>query len=403
MPGGTLTGDGSKGNPYIVMDGYDLNALRTLIATSGVYPYVELGADINMAVYPVFAPLPASYCNIDGKGFRIYNLNVQNGNGETGLFSSLYAASAANINIEGTVTSTAGYHTGMLAGFLYLTSTDGKISNIHCSGSINAANMYSSYATGGICGAFRCNNAGNPNGIMESCSFYGSIMARSTASQTSNSGSMPFAGGIAGWLDSNQSSAPLSITKCIANFIITLDSSTANIGFGGIAGCVRGYGSSRFLSINRCVVQMEVKIVTAAASARTLCVGGMTAYSYAGAVGGAIGNIENCAAHIKLNYDPPSTLQAMYFAGILAYYEQNIMITNCYSVMSILNPNSKPLPASFYVDGIQGNGTRNISASFYDADVLAASFSGNVVNSATGVTTAQLKSQAFLESQGWVF
>ena len=36
MPGGILTGDGSQGNPYIVMDGYDLNALRTLVVTSGV-------------------------------------------------------------------------------------------------------------------------------------------------------------------------------------------------------------------------------------------------------------------------------------------------------------------------------------------------------------------------------
>ena len=208
---------------------------------------------------------------------------------------------------------------------------------------------------------------------------------------------MPYIGGIVGWGDTYSGSGPVTISKCISNFTAILDTSTANYGIGGIVGLLRSY-SAKPVIVDRCVAQMIMKIMTPAASARSLVLAGIAAYSYS-----AQSQISRCAAHIKFDYDPPSTIASVYFAGILGYYQAACSIANSYSVMSIANPNSKPLPTTFTVDGIQANGTRNITASFYDADVLIASFSGSVVDSSTGRTTAQLKSQTYLESQGWVF
>jgi len=200
-----------------------------------------------------------------------------------------------------------------------------------------------------------------------------------------------------GWADTYSGSGAVTVSRCISNFTVIYDSSTSNFGFGGIVGLLRSYGGKQ-VTVDRCVSQMVQQIITAAASARTLLIGGIAAFSYY-----ATSQISRCAAHLKFQYDPPSTIAAVYFAGILAYWNATCNIVTSYSVISIANPNSKPLPATFTVDGIQANGTRNITASFYDADVLTASFSGSVVDASTGRTTAQLKSQTYLESQGWVF
>lgn len=398
-----MTGNGSQASPYIVMDAYDFNSLRTLINTSGSYPYVELGDDIDMSVYPVFTQFPTSYCNFDGKNHRIYNLNIStaNASASTGLFGSLYAAQVKNIFIEGSITAaeTGSYGVGMLAGYLYFGTIDAKVSNIHCSGAIVIQNFSSMGKVGGICGNLQNSNSSNTNAALENCSFHGTITGRMTYSITSINDQMPYIGGIAGWMDtySGASGVPVSITKCISNVTVVIDSSTAHMGVGGIVGLLRSY-SGKLVTVDRCISQMEVHIATAAASPRTLCIGGIAAYSYY-----STSNISRCAAHLVFQYDLPSTIAAVYFAGILAYYSAACNISQSYSVMSINNPNNKPLPAAFYVDGIQGNGTRTITASFYDAEVLAASFSGSVVDSSRGITTAEMKSQAFLESQGWVF
>jgi len=380
------------------MNAADLNSLRTLIVTSGVYPYVELGADIDMSTYAVFTPLPASYCNFDGKSHRIYNLNIQS-SGNTGLFSELRADQVQNIYIDGSVidSNVSSNGAGLLAGYLYLASATAKVSNIHCSGAVEAQNFGTMGKIGGICGNLQCNNSANTNTLLESCSFHGTLTARMTGAYTTIGDQMPFVGGIAGWIDGYSGSMGVTISRCITNCTVIIDTSTANMGFGGIVGLLRA-GSAHIVSIDRCVAQMDVRIATAAASARTLCIGGIAAYSYY-----TTSQINRCAAHLKFKYDPPSTIAAVYFAGILAYYQATCNIGGSYSVMTIENPNSKPLPASFTVDGIQANGTRTITASFYDADVLAASFSGPLVDTTHGITTANMKSQAYLEAQGWVF
>jgi len=400
-----MTGDGSQGNPYVVMDAADLNSLRTLIVTSGTYPYVELGADIDMSVYSVFTPLPASYCNFNGKGNRIYNLNILTGSGNSGLFSQLTTQECKDVYIDGSVvgSSPATYGgIGIFAGVLHLISSNGVISGIHCSGYLEGT-LYSNSALGGVCGVLQCDSPSGTNNAMQNCSFHGTIKAMSTSAVTSINNTVPYLGGITGELLTKNGYGALSISKCITNLTAILDTTTANMGFGGVVGYFNSGGSLSLPAVDRCVAQMEVRILTAAASARTLLIGGIAAYSHQSVMPGPA-QINRCAAHIKLHYDPPSTIAGIYFAGIYAYkVDSPVSISQSYSVMSIANPNTKPLPAAFTVDGIQTYGTRSIMASFYDAEVLAASFSGTVVDASNGITTANMKSQTFLEAQGWVF
>jgi len=405
MPGGVLTGDGSQGNPYIVMDGYDLNALRTKIVTSGVFPYVELGADIDMSVYANFVPLPMSYCNFDGKNHRIYNLNISDSStlSYTGLFSTLHSGIVKDLCIDGSVINayTGGStKVGMLAGYLYIGVAGGKVSGVHCSGYVQGRS-YNSACIGGICGVFTTDNIGGNNAI-ENSSFYGAIAMKGGGGVTDQASMLPVISGIVGDL-SAYNTASVTVSKCIAQFTAVLEVSSTTVGIVGIAGKLNPTTNGS-VTVERCVAIMEVQIPVSSAvtSSYPLNIGGISANNTT--TSGA--SINRCAAHVVLKYDPPFTIDTLKFSGIFAkvYSSGTTMpISMCYAVISIQNPNSKPFPTTFQVDGICVPLPASSTASFYDADVLTASFSGPVVSTANGRATAQLKSQAYLESQGWVF
>jgi len=76
-------------------------------------------------------------------------------------------------------------------------------------------------------------------------------------------------------------------------------------------------------------------------------------------------------------------------------------IVTSYAVIKFQNPNNTPLPTNRSIRGIGGQVV--VTNSFFDSQILAMGWTEDVANSEWGRTTAQLQSQAFLESQGWVF
>lgn len=105
-----ITGSGTSIDPYILYDAYDLDTMRTLIDFG---TYFELGADIDLSVFPDFAPLPFLITSgqidfgFDGKGYTISNLTqsqpvtAYSGNyAYYGLFSNITGSTDNNIYIK---------------------------------------------------------------------------------------------------------------------------------------------------------------------------------------------------------------------------------------------------------------------------------------------------------------
>lgn len=133
MPNGVMAGDGSKGNPFIVMDGYDFNVIRSITTSASDFKYIELGADINLSMYASFVPIPVKYLNIDGKGHTITEINIITSDTTVGLFASLYISEyVKDLTIEGVLvcnTSSTISSGGAFCGRMYL-QTDAIISNV---------------------------------------------------------------------------------------------------------------------------------------------------------------------------------------------------------------------------------------------------------------------------------
>jgi len=76
-------------------------------------------------------------------------------------------------------------------------------------------------------------------------------------------------------------------------------------------------------------------------------------------------------------------------------------VVTSYAVIEFQNPNNATLPTNRSIRGIGGQVV--VTNSFFDSQILAMGWTEDVANSEWGRTTIQLQSQAFLESQGWVF
>lgn len=401
MANGIITGSGTQAEPWIVEDGWDFNALRNIGSDVWAPHWIELAEDISLAMFPAFTPIPMRYFNIDGKGHKITNVSINAG---TGLFETLRTWDTKNIRIEGTIihaSSWLGDHIGFLCSVLELhtlNGSGGSTSNIQCFGSITARlpNNIALHGIGGCFGLVRTSNAATAlPGIVTDCAFYGMIdytVAFSLTTQPSGTNARG-AGGITGIIDTDGSGRRgVTISRCVVVATFRINGGAAAILFGGIAAIIR---SSQASNIGSCIAVTRMEFSNAAATTQMISAGGIASHN-------TIGNnttISNCGAHMEVVYNPPAAISTLLIGGILGVGAGNVVTS--YAVLRFNNSNSVALPGSMLVRGIGLNA--NNTNSFFDADVLAEGFTGEVANAAWGRTTAQLQNQKFLEIQGWVF
>jgi len=127
---------------------------------------------------------------------------------------------------------------------------------------------------------------------------------------------------------------------------------------------------------------------------------------------GPFQHVSLCGAHTDILYNPRESVAALLIGGLWSGFNSTNSgnhgsLVNSYAVLRIRNPNNREWPEIIRVNGmmlISGTmQTLAVTGSFFDAEVLAEGWSGVVENANMGVTTAQLQSMEFLESQGWVF
>lgn len=163
--GSFLGGDGTVGNPYLVGDPADLNAVRNNLSA-----YYKQVCDIDMSEFGNWIPIgndPGFEGYYNGNGYKIDNLICEQTTNYAGLFGYINAGIIENVNLEN-AKITGGDKVGGICG-----SFGGKvIKNCRVDGSISGYGY-----VGGICGY---------NGSVENCYVTGNVTGDS------------FVGGISG-------------------------------------------------------------------------------------------------------------------------------------------------------------------------------------------------------------
>jgi hypothetical protein len=406
MPNGTMTGSGTSVDPYIVMDGYDFNALRNITTSTSDIKNIQLGSDISLSMYPIFTPIPSKYFNIDGQNHLVSDINILNGRG---IFETLNTQLTKDLRVEGElIHSNVTSPTGFLCGVLNLLTDNSKLSNIQCFAGIAVTLTYADLGCkfGGVAGQVYCSGSNNQMGYIENCIFYGTIqiMVAGTASSANNDTTRAI-GGIVGYTDTYSYSAGITITGCISIATFNISGKDSYLYVGGIVGAFRnGSNAVKPTVVQKCVSKTKVYFTNTVATTQPMYIAGITGYSW-----GSYSTIKQCCSHMDIIYDSIAPISSLYIYGVIANSNTTSIanvITQNYSVLSWENPNDASLPtSSLTAYGISGTTIAAPSSSFYDADVL--SIEGGWPMAATdatlGRTTAQLKDQGYLESQGWVF
>lgn len=206
-------GDGSEESPYILSQPYQLylieSALKTWSADNDT-TYIRLAADIDLSVIDNWVPINQSNenkrVNLNGNNKTLSNLTLSNTASYAGLFGVLHGKVSALTLKDFSVTQSANYSGGILAGFLANTgsakarlkditidgggvsmtgssavgSLGGFCGEIYASGCSSSATVTQNsnnttaahYCSGGLVGATRA--AGNV-ATFENCSFSGTV------------------------------------------------------------------------------------------------------------------------------------------------------------------------------------------------------------------------------------
>jgi hypothetical protein len=411
MPNGVMTGNGSKTNPFIVMDGYDFNALRNITTSTSDYKYIEIGADISLSTYVSFVPIPEKHFNIDGRGHSITDIKIIAGTNEVGLFARLYSNEyIKDLTIEGdlAVNFSNSVTSGAFCGRLYLMS-NAIISNVDAYFTLIISTT-SGLTVGGLAGVIEISGRSN-SGIIE-CAFKGTIDAASTNSGTS------FAMTIGGMVGQVYNSNPnpddiLLIDKCFSNVNYRVNN-RMNMRMGGILGDMNsGFNTNSQcfqLMIRRCVARITMRFThTSAVTTNTHRVCGIACYPAYWT--GQVTTVEKCVAFIDVLWTHTFPINAFRIAGLLfagTASNQVFTIRQGYAVMRLINPDN--LPWAGITDGNIGSVTFLPSSSptvrvfdaFFDKEVFREYYNGAFTEE-HGVTTAELKDEAFLTLRGWEF
>ena len=421
MPNGVMTGDGSRNNPFIVEDAFDFNALRNVPATTAAtVAFIELGADINLGMFPNFTPIANRFFNIDGKGHKIVNASISMSSGGLGMDVGLFATLTSteyirNIVIEGVVsfraTGSGSGRVGLLAANIRTAGVNVVIENIEAYGSVDVGSQGST--TGIIIGGgliAQINVEGNQRATVRNCFFRGVAQCLISNTATTAAPTLIF-GGLTGRIDLSFS-AVASFDLCITDvdlFVFGANGTRMGV-FGGICGDCSGPTNSsaanRIISFLSSIGKLSVNFNNIQEFNRPLIFSGVmgrndtsTASSMAA---GMSTEILNCGGFLTINFDPAFPVGGnLDFNGLHGQGARAGFISSSYVVMEYNNPNNRELPAVFNIHGL---GTVNAAGNvFFDETVLRATWDGPISQPARGRTTAQLQSQAFLESEGWVF
>ena len=401
MAMGVLRGNGTQGNPWIVEDGWDLNALRNLPTTE--FQWVEIANNISLAMFANWIPIPSTRLNINGNGNVISDLFINSSGVNTGLFAELISQETRNIVLDGEIVCSLNSNqgAGMLCGNIAWHVTGSTtpqfsvFSNIQCFGSIIANAAGAIVGVGGCFG--RTFLQSNLTVSIEDCTFHGSLLFSTTHSSTLSPSNTQFrvCAGILGNGDSNSAAvnARVSIARCktVAKYSVSGGPSPT-----GISGIFGGGRQSTSSSICRCIARNELQFTNSAVTTQPVWFGGIVSIAVNDS------SIVSCGALTDVNYNPLFGIGGLHVAGIHCMRPSGTSpVTTSYAVIDFVNPNNVSLPATFSMRGLGGNITT--TSSFFDTTVLALGWNGDVIGSEFGRTTAQLQSRAFLESQGWVF
>ncbi|MCC3645824.1 hypothetical protein JGK52_03880 [Cytobacillus oceanisediminis] len=138
----------------------DLHNIRNNL--TGSY---ELTKDIDMSSWGNFSPIGSSSAKfrgqIEGKGFKIMNLTINQNYVNVGLISYAENATIQNLGIENAnITSNSNNYVGIIVGYLYNNS---KVINCYSTGQVSGQ-----YGVGGLVGW-------NYNGLIENCYSHASV------------------------------------------------------------------------------------------------------------------------------------------------------------------------------------------------------------------------------------
>jgi len=404
MANGVMLGTGTQNDPWIVEDAWDFNSLRNLSASD--WHWLELANDINLGVFPNWTPIPSRRFNIDGNGKTISNLRIVISSGAAGLFVQLETLETKDLRVEAEIvhTSTSTSDVGILCGRLVggafgaLAADPPRtaiISNVQCFGNITVTVTGSTQPTGGCFGSTW--GEANVTLFIQNCAYYGNISCHITSSSTTSPSSTQLRsfGGILGAADARSGSAnyAISLINCISVVQFVMVGGTAQAIVGGILGATRAGNAP---NINGCLAKARLLVTNTLPWTQTIWFGGILG---AGIVGC---NISMCSAHSEVIYNPTGSVAALHMVGLHCMRSTGTNpIHMSYAVIDFKNPNDTELPVTRSMRGIGGQVV--VTNSFFDAQVLALGWSESVTTPEWGRTTAQLQSQQFLESQGWVF
>ncbi|MEE8670424.1 MAG: hypothetical protein SOI41_07290 [Heyndrickxia coagulans] len=154
--GSFLGGDGTVGNPYLVGDPADLNAVRNNLSA-----YYKQVCDIDMSEFGNWIPIgndPGFGGYYNGNGYKIDNLICEQTTNYAGLFGVISAGKIENVNIENAKITGGNYVGGICGSFKNSLS---NVINCHVDGSISGYDY-----VGGICGYY---------GLIRFCYVTGSV------------------------------------------------------------------------------------------------------------------------------------------------------------------------------------------------------------------------------------
>lgn len=399
-PTGTLTGAGTKDDPYIVATASDLRNLALSVTSTNNYQgkYISMTADIDLSDWK------ASWTPIGGVSEAAFEGSF-NGNGHTmkGLKTNFYglkygglfgltgsSSSISNLNVKEYEYMGTGTNIGGIVAY-----AKGTVSNCNSEGKINSKSV----EIGGI--------AGKSENLIDNCHFKGTLIggvdlggiAGYSTKNISNCSAIAdiristyipngygthAAGGILG-AAYGKSAAKVTVTKC--NFAGTITDPMKTDQLGGIVGA--GY----YAIISGC-----------------FNVGQITCYAGAGAdgnspcAGGILGYSADVNVFDSYNAGVVNAPSCDFTGGIVGYIGGNsssiVDIERCYnSGMIISASNCETL-------GIVGNRAKltkevNIRDCFYDKQTTGLSFTG-LYNSASADLTSGNSLPGFSEDL-WVF
>ena len=337
---GVFDGAGTKGNPYLIYTSADLDSMRLDIGAS-----YKLMSDIDMLGID-YTPLGDANDpftgDLDGNGYKIMNLTINNTNKKAGLFGETSGATFENITLENVTFTEGDYtHVGALAGKVVAGSVDNCIVTGEVVFTQNRINEDIDTYCGGLIGY-----------ISGRAHITGSLMDGDlTISGFRSSGSLvgdTYNNNVTGSLDN------VSIDECYVKGIINIEGKYC----GGFIGNNNG-------SIDNSSVEAEGRVEGTSAT------GGFAAYNM------GMGLIQNSYATIDIS--------AVKTVGGLVGWNMGI-IELCYATGNVTSTQG-------YAGGLAGLNAKWIRSSFATGDVNGGSgsnsmYTGGLIGYGGGSTAA---------------